>query len=664
METRTIEALHRRAAFVPSTVNRDARTVELTWTTGATVRRSSLFDGPFLEELTVSPDAVRLDRLNAGAALLNNHQSSDVRDVIGVVERAWLEGNEGRAVVRFSERADVDPIWADVAAGILRNISVGYRVEEWEERPPASPGALRTFRAKRWEPYELSVVPVPADAGAQVRSDEPLSVSQAMTDPTSTAAAGIEPAAATRQQEPDPVVTPPTTAESDVSREELKRQREILKLCADAGQPADRAQSFIDRGLTFKQASMELIRALVSPSQREGDELSRQLGEERRAAGIKVVRDSQETFIRGVEGAILRRALPTADVPEEANRFRGMSLMEIARAFLEEAGVDTTGWSRSRLAGEALGGRGFERAAAFHSTSSLPYILANSAEKVLRVGYEEEPQTFKAWTSQRNLPDFKTAEELQMAGNWLPEKILEGGEYKAFKLTEGKATWRIDTYGMKVVFTRQMLINDDLSAVEEVPNFIGRAFRRRESNMIYDLITNGSLGATYSGDNLALFHANHSNTFTGALHLGTGLAKIQAGKVLMAKQKGIDGEAIGNLRPSFLLVPPDREMDAMQILFPNGYVPNTLAGVNTIAGSLTPIVESRLGDDSTTMWYLVAPPSRIPGIQYGYLAGEEGVSMETIEFRDPDGMKMLARFDFGCTIRDYRFIVRGSGADS
>ena len=158
----------REAVFVPATLNEADRTVEVVWTTGAKVRRYDFWEGrAYFEELDLSPEAVDLSRLNAGAPLLNAHRASDTADVVGVVEKSWLTPTEGRAIVRFSARADVAPLLADVKDGILRNISVGYSVEKYlvtEE------GDSKTYRAAHWTPMELSLVPIPADAGAGTRS--------------------------------------------------------------------------------------------------------------------------------------------------------------------------------------------------------------------------------------------------------------------------------------------------------------------------------------------------------------------------------------------------------------------------------------------------------------------------------------------------------------
>lgn len=157
--------LNKRAFnFKPSTINEEERTVDVVWTSGASVKRYS-WDGEYNEVLVVNDTSVNLARLNQGAPLLDTHSSYDLNDMVGVVERAWIDRGKGYATVRFSERAEA--IWKDVKAGIIRNISVGYSIEEFEE---VTTDGVRTIKATKWTPVELSLVPVPADADAQVRS--------------------------------------------------------------------------------------------------------------------------------------------------------------------------------------------------------------------------------------------------------------------------------------------------------------------------------------------------------------------------------------------------------------------------------------------------------------------------------------------------------------
>ncbi len=155
-------------------VNDDARTVELIFSTGSAVDRMDFWSGKrYREVLSLKPEHVRLGRLNAGAPLLNAHSAYSLTDVIGTVEpdSARLDKNKALATVRFSKRADVEPIWQDVRDGIIRNVSVGYRVHRFEE-DAGKDNKVPVRTAVDWEPYELSMVPMPADAGARVRSGD------------------------------------------------------------------------------------------------------------------------------------------------------------------------------------------------------------------------------------------------------------------------------------------------------------------------------------------------------------------------------------------------------------------------------------------------------------------------------------------------------------
>jgi hypothetical protein len=293
----------------------------------------------------------------------------------------------------------------------------------------------------------------------------------------------------------------------------------------------------------------------------------------------------------------------------------------------------------------------------FHSTSDFPLLFSNLAGKTLDAAYQEEPHTWRPLARQRNLPDFKQSSDLILASAMVPELLLEGGEYKAGTLVEGQHTWRLATYAKKITLTRQAIINDDLSAMEEVPDMFGRGFRRLESNIIWALITGN---AVTSVDSLSLFNTAHNNSSAQTINT----AGLNAAKKAMRKQTDLAGNTI-NLTPSYMMVPTDLEATALQFLFPNGFMANTRTGENgpvTVqSAGIELIVEPRL-DGSATTWYLAASPGSVQGIVYGYLAGEEGPTVTTNEKRDPDGVELLARFDFGAAVKDYRGFFRAAAA--
>jgi HK97 family phage prohead protease len=154
-----------------ASVNDEKRTVELVFSTGAPVTRMDYWTGKrYVEKLSLKPEHLRLDRMNAGAPLLDAHSAFSITDQIGVVESGSvkLTAKEARATVRFSKRAEVDSIWGDVRDGIIRNVSVGYRVHKFLEDDSAD-DKIPVRTAVDWEPYEVSMVPLPADPGARVR---------------------------------------------------------------------------------------------------------------------------------------------------------------------------------------------------------------------------------------------------------------------------------------------------------------------------------------------------------------------------------------------------------------------------------------------------------------------------------------------------------------
>ena len=159
------DLLTRSATFEPETFDAERNTVRVIFSTGADVKRRDL-SGEYLERLSLDPAAVDLTFLR-GAPVLNNHDHySGVEAILGVVEDASVDGSRGEALVRFGTRPEVQGIVADVRAGVIRNLSVGYSIERWEE---SRESGVRIKTAVRWTPREISFVPLGADPAAQVR---------------------------------------------------------------------------------------------------------------------------------------------------------------------------------------------------------------------------------------------------------------------------------------------------------------------------------------------------------------------------------------------------------------------------------------------------------------------------------------------------------------
>lgn len=151
-------------------VDEEKRTAEVSFSSEEPYQR---WDG--LEILDHSDGCVDLQRLKSIGCVLFNH---DRNQVIGQILNADIKDKRGVATIKFDDDEISDVIFQKVKSGTLKGLSVGY-ITSTIERVPAnkksSDGRFTgpCYIAKRWMPYEISIVSVPADATVGVgRSDE------------------------------------------------------------------------------------------------------------------------------------------------------------------------------------------------------------------------------------------------------------------------------------------------------------------------------------------------------------------------------------------------------------------------------------------------------------------------------------------------------------
>jgi len=109
--------------------------------------------------------AIDMTRLTEMGVVLYNHNRDNV---IGKVTRAWIEDGKGRAEIEFDSDDQSEVIRQKVESGTLKGVSVGYMVDSWEEVMPGKQSSDGRFTgpcsiARRWAPYEISIVSIPAD---------------------------------------------------------------------------------------------------------------------------------------------------------------------------------------------------------------------------------------------------------------------------------------------------------------------------------------------------------------------------------------------------------------------------------------------------------------------------------------------------------------------
>ncbi|MEP3245110.1 MAG: hypothetical protein ABJN40_13190 [Sneathiella sp.] len=275
----------RVASVVSDSINEKAGTVDVVWTTGSQVRRYDWWkDKVFYEELEVTDEAVRLERLNDGASVLDTHQNWSLDNIIGVTERAWIEEGEGRATLRMDRGDEVSKKrWQKIIDGIIRHISVGYSILSAVEIREED----RTIiRATDWEPQEISFVPIGADPGAGVRSEEqPTHICNLVRASDDTLPEGenmpkkIEPKEeevtpstpddASSRNAPPTDDAPPSPPADGTRQAQESVASEIVKVCRTAGADLSTANDMIERGISPTQARDELLARKASASETE-----------------------------------------------------------------------------------------------------------------------------------------------------------------------------------------------------------------------------------------------------------------------------------------------------------------------------------------------------------------------------------------------------------
>jgi HK97 family phage major capsid protein/HK97 family phage prohead protease len=231
------EPLRRVASFDASAIGEESRSLEFSFSSEAPVAR---WFGD--EVLSHESESVDLTRLNDGAPLLWNHNPDQV---LGVVERGWIDGEKkrGMVAVRFSRSAFAEEKLADIRDGILRNVSVGYSINDADQTRDGS------IVATSWQPHEVSVVSVPADVSVGIGRQLETTTAAPAADQTQPPIESMEPTIDIE------------AVKAQAAADERSRVSSITGLCRTHAAD-DLAQGLIERGATESDAMKEVLAAI------------------------------------------------------------------------------------------------------------------------------------------------------------------------------------------------------------------------------------------------------------------------------------------------------------------------------------------------------------------------------------------------------------------
>lgn len=704
--TRTAEIppLEMRASFTHGSVDVERMTVEMTWTTGARVRRGGFWSEPYDEELSLDPKHVRMGRLQSGAApLLDTHSAYGTKSVIGVVESASLEAKRGTAVVRFDRGEEGADVFRKVADGILRNVSVGYRVHKMlkvddgdeEKKKP------KVYRAVDWEPYEISLVPIGADADSMTRAAREqgagamnpceLIEERTMDDDTETTGTGTNrgdapSAVATRAANDAEAAIAAANKSLRAAREEeatrrAAEQQRAVEHALDEMRARHAAIRRIGRHPKLGEAwSSKLIEADATEEQAQRAALEILAGDDdasgphdpfiRVAAGD----DERDKFIRGASAWLIERT-GKRKLLEQAKQkdpdlftglefgggaaFRGLSPMELARDTLERQNVKTRGMDKMRMLGMAF----TYRSSSYQTTSDFAVIMENVLHKILLGRYATQEMTWQRFCGTDDVPDFRPSNRYRTGSLPSLPTIAEHGEYKNGAIPDGaKYTISTERHGEIFSLSREAIINDDMGALANLAGEFGIAAARTIENDVYALLAlNGGLGPTMS-DSQPFFHANRANVGTGA---AIAVTSLDADRVLMRAQKDPSGRDFLSLSPRVLVVPDALEGTA-RVINDAQYDPDTankLQRPNMVRGLFSDIVGTpRLAANSTRR-YMFADPAIATAIVVAFLEGYgRGPIMESQQGWRIDGVEWRITQYAKAQVADPKAAVTNAGA--
>jgi phage head maturation protease len=614
------ELLTRRAPVTGNSYNAETRTFEAIAATETPVTRRDWGTGRLVREvLRIASDAVDMSRLN-GAPILDSHRRGSTAAVVGVIEGARIE--RGQLVIRgrLSARDDVADVARDIGDGILRNVSVGYRIDATERTAGAS-GEPDTVTATRWTPLEVSLVAVPADPAAQIRAADRHHVDPAPAEPET--------------------YTPPASRDALLQAE---RQRvDAIRADGERLGLADLAEQAVGRGTSHAD-----FRSLAGAVLVERETALANMNTNGDHMRVSVLRDGGESRRDGMTAAIVTRMAQASarpgervDMPDHARDYAGM---EMAAQF--------TGHRGQVLARDAW--QVIERA--FHTTSDFPAIFNDALNSRLLAQYQAAPASYRLFAARYMTEDFRAANVVRPGDFPALQPIVESGEIKSGSFGESKERIQVFPYGVTFNISRTMIVNDQLGAIDQVLAGAGTRVTSWENALMFALLLSGSgTGPTLLSDSTAVFHTNHGNLAQTPSDIDA--TNVALGFAAMAKQKSLDGLPL-NLAPRILLCSPDKAFKAGQLL--TTITPaQTSNAVPDYIRRITPVSDAAITGNP---WYLFADPAFAPCFHYGYLSGAEGPRLSTRDAWSVQGVKVKLEHDFGVAATDFRGGYRNAGA--
>ena len=646
---------------------------------------------PFMRGLEITPEAIRLDRMKSGAPVLDNHQDDgDIDAVIGSVDDVWFEeGVDGQLLMARLKISKISAREKEIANkiknGIITAVSVGADIHR-DIDITQDGDEMTKLLSVDWEPYEVSLVPIPADELSIIRSRPTKEAAM----PKATRKTQIKRMDGDVVKEVVEDIVEEVVEDGDVAKEVTE---EILtEVMADATDKEEQAEGtdkeeymgeddeklmgesdekLMDEADKEKQAENEdedkeemakLIRKLAirklkskvakmeSTKRSLKSRRSRVVVDESRR--VNYAKESRQKIQEAMTSKVLRKFVKA----DEPNEFKHLSFVEIGREALYRDGqTEARHWPAGRVYDELLGSGRRERRSSgpFHVTSDFNNLFTSSVNKAVLESYDAQrgKQTFAPFVTKTQVNDFKTQERVSLGEFGKLQETAPGVDAPITSMKDTKEEYKIKTYSNTFQITRQGFIDDDTGQLQQVLTS-GMSAADLESDLVYDEIASGMVGGSTWAST-----GRKNLTQSAALNATTspykGIKGIYEG---LAKQTGLDVDTPLGLTFEYLLVPTALYFEALQT---QGVAyPATSAAPNPYASLYKVIHEPRLDGkaNGTTTYYGIAAEAGTfrTFIELAFLKGQSTPIMKYEESFSNDVLKWKLTHDVAAKMLDYR----------
>jgi len=582
----------------------------------------------YIERLDIN--GANMDSLNT---FFKNH-NRDVDDAIGRIENKRTDGASLVTDVFFDESgADVKRKYEN---GTLTDVSIGYKINKYEvEERDGEPDIVTVTD---FEIIELSAVGIGFDSGAKHKGRESDLNNEGDVQMLKELQERLKTLEAMAQRDKDQdtelmkVRADISKAQADeietlrADKKEAERKADVLSVAS-----AYQASDSLREKFAVKGTSAELMKAILDERKDAQPSMPAQPKDD----------SKRESMMGAIRDAVALKTGVKIDTPHaNVNEFRGASLIDIAKRV-----TDTSSYDRQEIASRAM------------VSADFPLLLVSSGNRVLEQAYEEQNGSYQSWVKEVDVDDFKNQTDITLGDSGRLSKLKENGELKEKQLGEASEDWKLESFGAEFTLTRQMIINDDLSAFTNILGEFGTMAKRTANGIVYDLLQSKNDHASYTmKDGVAIFHADHNNLAgTGAALSAT---TLEAARTKMMRQKSTDGKNALNILPKYLIVATEQEITARTLLSSMASTEaNTNAGViNPFYNMMTIIVDAELAAGA---WYIAGDRRTIKA---GYLAGTGRRPIVQMDAQSLTKTVFQGVFDFGVVAEDHKSLYKNPGA--